>query len=93
MPVQAPGAVAGYFEAEAIQAAKSALQLSPDPSDNCLAHLVLGQAQLALSSLDTPIGASDAAWTEAAETEPADDAGAHNKVRRSTSLPKLSIGF
>lgn len=62
---QAPGAVAGFYEAEAIAAAKAALQLSPLPADCCRALLALGKAYLALHSLQTGPQGSQAAGTAA----------------------------
>ena len=62
---QAPGAVAGFYEAEAIAAAKAALQLSPLPADCCRALLALGKAYLALHSLQAGPQASQPAGTAA----------------------------
>ena len=66
----------GCFEQEAIKTATSALSLSPDPADHCLAHLAMGKAQVALYHLNP--GAHEAgreAWPEY-DGVSADDKGA-----------------
>lgn len=63
--MQAAGAIAGHYEAEAVTAARAALQLSSLPSDCCSAHLALGRAHLALHSIQLGPAGHDAAWTSA----------------------------
>ena len=41
----------GYYEQQAVQAATSAQELSPDPAQLCRAHLALGRAYVALYNL------------------------------------------
>lgn len=67
MPVQAPGAVAGHCEAQAVAAAKAALQLSPVPADCCRAQLALAKAYLALHYIQAGPNSSEAAWSGAAD--------------------------
>ena len=65
--MQAPGAVAGHCEAQAVAAAKAALQLSPVPADCCHPQLALAKAYLALHNIQIGSNSSEAAWTGAAD--------------------------
>jgi len=73
--------VPGHYEQEAIKAAASALELSPDPADQCRAQFALGKAHLALYQLRLGPAAGSDAWpepgglqTDAAVTAPASNA-------------------
>ncbi|DBA87841.1 TPA: hypothetical protein ACH3X1_004837 [Trebouxia sp. C0004] len=59
-----PGAVPGHYEQEAIKAAASALELSPDPADQCRAQFALGKAHLVLYHLHLGPAAGCDAWPE-----------------------------
>lgn len=71
----------GHYEQEAIKAAASALELSPDPADRCRAQCALGKAHLALYQLRLGPAAGSDAWpepgglqTDTAVTAPASNA-------------------
>lgn len=54
----------GHYEQEAIKAAASALELSPDPADRCRAQFALGKAHLVLYHLHRGPAAGSDAWPE-----------------------------